>query len=228
MTGLPRLREHGPHGPVFVRFGRDHPQSLWEAVGNPRREAAEAKDRDEARRAQEEYQAQLRRAATAQATKKAAEREVRRPVCTGCGARFTDERWEAASATWPIPPLPAFGGGAGGNGGAGGFNSSGSGGKGGKAGNGGNGSSGGAYPGGAAGIGGVGGISNGGILNSGGNGGNGGNGGAKSGASADGACGIGGAGGNATGGLLFRGGAGGTGGTFGGGSPCANGANGTP
>ncbi|MFD3939910.1 replication-relaxation family protein [Streptomyces sp. NPDC058611] len=103
-TGLPKLREHGPHGPVFVRFGRDHPQSLWEAVGNPRREEAEAKARDEARRAQEEYQAQLRRVAAEQAAKKAAEREARRPVCTACGARFTDERWEAASATdWGVP-----------------------------------------------------------------------------------------------------------------------------
>ncbi|MFD3875876.1 replication-relaxation family protein [Streptomyces sp. NPDC058623] len=103
-TGLNQLREHGPHGPVFLRFGRDHKQSLWEAVGNPRREAAEAKARDETRRAQEEYQAQLRRSATAQATKKAAEREARRPVCTGCRAKFTDERWEAAGATdWGVP-----------------------------------------------------------------------------------------------------------------------------
>ncbi|MER5554871.1 hypothetical protein ABT001_24915 [Streptomyces sp. NPDC002793] len=45
---------------------------------------------------QEEYQAKVRRAAQEQAAKKAAEREARRPVCTGCGATFTDERWEAA------------------------------------------------------------------------------------------------------------------------------------
>ncbi|MFC9624878.1 hypothetical protein ACFTXM_34585 [Streptomyces sp. NPDC056930] len=37
----------------------------------------------------------MRRAAQEQAAKKAAEREVRRPVCTDCGATFTDERWKA-------------------------------------------------------------------------------------------------------------------------------------
>ncbi|MFD9360045.1 replication-relaxation family protein [Streptomyces sp. NPDC060031] len=85
-TGLTKLREHGPHGPVFLRFGRDHMEPLWAAVGNPRREAAEARARDETRRAQEEYRAKLRRAASEQATKKAAEREAHRPVCAGCGA----------------------------------------------------------------------------------------------------------------------------------------------
>jgi transposase-like protein len=33
------------------------------------------------------------------AQKQAAEREARRPVCTGCGAKFTDERWEATQIT---------------------------------------------------------------------------------------------------------------------------------
>lgn len=42
-TGLRNLREHGPAGPVFLRFGRDHPQPLLEAIGNPRREAADAR-----------------------------------------------------------------------------------------------------------------------------------------------------------------------------------------
>ncbi|MFF4427443.1 hypothetical protein ACFY04_43225 [Streptomyces sp. NPDC001549] len=102
-TGLTNLREHGPHGPVFLRFGRDHKEPLWEAIGNPRREAAEARARGEARARQEKYQAQLRRAATEQAEKKAAERETRRPVCAGCGAQFTDERWEVAGATeWGV------------------------------------------------------------------------------------------------------------------------------
>ncbi|MFD3778170.1 replication-relaxation family protein [Streptomyces sp. NPDC058612] len=103
-TGLTKLREHGPHGLVFLRFGRDHMEPLWAAVGNPRREAADARARDETRRAQEEYQAKLRRVAAEQATKKAAEREARRPVCVGCGAQFTDERWEVAGATdWGVP-----------------------------------------------------------------------------------------------------------------------------
>ncbi|MGW1552948.1 hypothetical protein ACWCQX_40730, partial [Streptomyces sp. NPDC002346] len=36
--GLRNLREHGPAGPVFLRFGRDRMQSLREVIGNPRRE----------------------------------------------------------------------------------------------------------------------------------------------------------------------------------------------
>ncbi|MFI9588344.1 replication-relaxation family protein [Streptomyces sp. NPDC052236] len=103
-VGLRNLREHGPTGAVFARFGRTHPQPLREAIGNPRREAADARQAEEYRARQEEYKAQVRRAAQEQAAKKAAEREARRPVCTGCGAKFTDERWEAAQATdWGTP-----------------------------------------------------------------------------------------------------------------------------
>ncbi|MFE2273335.1 replication-relaxation family protein [Streptomyces lavendulae] len=103
-TGLKNLTEHGPAGPVFLRFGRDHKEPLWQAIGNPRREAADARAREESARAQEEYQAKVQRAAQEQAAKKAAEREARRPVCAGCGAKFTDERWEAARATdWGTP-----------------------------------------------------------------------------------------------------------------------------
>ncbi|MFF4227403.1 replication-relaxation family protein [Streptomyces abikoensis] len=103
-TGLRNLRQHGPAGPVFLRFGRDRMQPLLEAIGNPRREAADAHDREAARLAQEEYKAQVRRAAEQQAAKKAAEREARRPVCAGCGVKFTDERWEVARATdWGTP-----------------------------------------------------------------------------------------------------------------------------
>jgi hypothetical protein len=98
------LREHGPAGAVFLRFGRDHKQHLWEAIGNPRREAADARAREETARAQAEYQAKVQRAAQEQAAKQAAEREARRPVCAGCGAKFTDERWRAAQATdWGTP-----------------------------------------------------------------------------------------------------------------------------
>ncbi|MGW7824901.1 hypothetical protein ACWGLF_44360 [Streptomyces puniciscabiei] len=47
-----------------------------------------------------EYKEQLRRAAEQQR----AEREARRPVCAGCGARFTDERWKAVEpAGWGTP-----------------------------------------------------------------------------------------------------------------------------
>ncbi|MFI0915566.1 hypothetical protein [Streptomyces abikoensis] len=98
-TGLRNLRQHGPAGPAFLRFGRDHMQPLLEAIGNPRREAADAQEREAARLAQEEYKAQVRRTAEQQAAKKAAEREARRPVCAGCGVKFTDERWEVARAT---------------------------------------------------------------------------------------------------------------------------------
>ncbi|MCX4799880.1 replication-relaxation family protein [Streptomyces sp. NBC_01242] len=103
-AGLGNLSKYGPEGPVFLRFGRDHMQPLREAIGNPRREAADARAREEAKVRQEEYQAQVRRAAQEQAAKQAAEREARRPVCTGCGAKFADERWEAAQATdWGTP-----------------------------------------------------------------------------------------------------------------------------
>ncbi|MEU0671999.1 hypothetical protein ABZ330_03780 [Streptomyces sp. NPDC006172] len=105
-TGLKNLREHGPAGPVFLRFGRDHMQPLREAIGNPRREAADARAREADSVREEEFQAQARRAAQEQAAKKAAEREALRPVCTGCGAKFTDERWEAAQGQakdWGAP-----------------------------------------------------------------------------------------------------------------------------
>ncbi|MDX2629781.1 replication-relaxation family protein [Streptomyces scabiei] len=105
-TGLKNLREHGPEGPVFLRFGRDHMQPLREAIGNPRREVADARAREAARIREEEFQAQARRAAQEQAAKQAAEREARRPVCTGCGTKFTDERWEAVQGQtkdWGAP-----------------------------------------------------------------------------------------------------------------------------
>ncbi len=48
-------------------------------------------------------------AAQEQAANQAAEREARCLVCTGCGAKFTDERWsaiEAEGAGWNIVPEP--------------------------------------------------------------------------------------------------------------------------
>ncbi|MGW4163475.1 hypothetical protein [Streptomyces sp. NPDC004788] len=98
-TGLNQLRQHGPAGPVFARFGRSGPQTLLEAIGNPRREAADAREAEEAKARAAAYQAELRRAAQEQAAKQAAEREARRPVCTGCGAKFTDARWQAVQPT---------------------------------------------------------------------------------------------------------------------------------
>lgn len=93
-TGLRNLREHGPAGPVFWRFGRNHMQPLLEAIGNPRREAADARARAEHEARQRAYQEQLLRAAE----RKAAEREARRPVCASCGTKFTDDRWKAAES----------------------------------------------------------------------------------------------------------------------------------
>ncbi|MFF1593107.1 replication-relaxation family protein [Streptomyces sp. NPDC058286] len=48
-TTLELLREHGPAGPVFWRFGRKERQPLLDAIGNPRREAALARSRQAAR-----------------------------------------------------------------------------------------------------------------------------------------------------------------------------------
>ncbi|MCZ0210724.1 replication-relaxation family protein [Streptomyces sp. UMAF16] len=109
-VGLNQLRQHGPAGPVFLRFGRDHMEPLLDAIGNPRLEAAAAREEEEARVRQAQYQAQVRRAVQEQAAKKAAEaaretaqREARRPACASCGTRFTDERWEAAEKTdWGV------------------------------------------------------------------------------------------------------------------------------
>lgn len=83
---------------MFLRFGRDHMQPLLEAIGNPRREAADAARARGGEGRQEEYKAQVRRAAE----QKAAEREARRPACASCGAKFTDDRWKAAAA-YPKP-----------------------------------------------------------------------------------------------------------------------------
>ncbi|WP_078492065.1 replication-relaxation family protein [Streptomyces yerevanensis] len=80
-TTLERLREHGPAGPAFRRFGREDDQNLWDAIGNPRRDAALARRAEDARRRQ---------------AQEAAEREARRPVCEDCGQKFTDDRWKAS------------------------------------------------------------------------------------------------------------------------------------
>ncbi|MFJ1958473.1 hypothetical protein ACIOGT_36410 [Streptomyces microflavus] len=110
-VGLKNLREHGLTGPVFFRFGRDRPQPVLDAIGNPRLAAVHARDVEEAKVHQASYQAQLRKAAQEHAAKRAvemvreaAQREASRPVCAGCGCRFTDERWEAAEETdWGVP-----------------------------------------------------------------------------------------------------------------------------
>ncbi|MFC9431670.1 replication-relaxation family protein [Streptomyces sp. NPDC056987] len=87
-TTLDLLREHGPAGPAFLRFGRDHREPLRDAVGNPRRDAYVA------RRRQADREEQRRRA-----VREAAAREASRPVCTDCRRKFTDDRWEAVGYT---------------------------------------------------------------------------------------------------------------------------------
>ncbi|MFJ5851148.1 hypothetical protein [Streptomyces sp. NPDC092903] len=87
-TTLERLREHGPAGPGFWRYGRDRLEPLQDAIGNRRRDTYLARRRQAAR--EEERRREEERVA---------EREARRPVCADCGAKFTDERWTAVGYT---------------------------------------------------------------------------------------------------------------------------------
>ncbi|MGZ0200593.1 replication-relaxation family protein [Streptomyces sp. RM1] len=70
----------GAAGRVWRRLGRDEWQTLSEALENPDGERL--------------YQVQLREARRRQAEREAVHREAQRPVCTQCGAKFTDERWQ--------------------------------------------------------------------------------------------------------------------------------------
>ncbi|MFJ6509228.1 replication-relaxation family protein [Streptomyces sp. NPDC091879] len=81
-TTLDLLRVHGPAGPAFWRFGRDHREPLLDAIGNPRLDAARIRTAQEQRRRE---------------ARQAAEREAQRPVCKDCGDKFTDVRWAAAN-----------------------------------------------------------------------------------------------------------------------------------
>uniref|UniRef100_UPI003D70E254 replication-relaxation family protein n=1 Tax=Actinacidiphila sp. bgisy167 TaxID=3413797 RepID=UPI003D70E254 len=91
-TGLNNLREHGPAGAVFWRFGQTGMQSLTDAIGNPHKDAADARAREAQIARQEAYRAEQQ----CKAEQEAAEREARRPACAQCGAKFPDDRWEAA------------------------------------------------------------------------------------------------------------------------------------
>ncbi|MGW6362181.1 replication-relaxation family protein [Streptomyces sp. NPDC055092] len=92
-TTLELLREHGPAGPAFWRFGRKERQPLLDAIGNPRRDAALARSRQAAREEQQR-----------RAEREAAEREAQRPVCADCGRKFTDDRLEATDfRNWQNP-----------------------------------------------------------------------------------------------------------------------------
>ncbi|MFF7656549.1 hypothetical protein ACFZCY_43170 [Streptomyces sp. NPDC007983] len=60
MPGLRNLREHGPAGSVFLRFGRDHMQPLGEATAAAKRPRPGKRAGNQARRGQ--CKEQLRRA----------------------------------------------------------------------------------------------------------------------------------------------------------------------
>jgi hypothetical protein len=78
----------GAAGAVWRRLGRDEWQTLTEALDNPDGERL--------------YRVQFRQARRRQAELEAAEREVQRPVCTRCGTKFTDERWQKIRrSSWP-------------------------------------------------------------------------------------------------------------------------------
>ncbi|MEE1928856.1 hypothetical protein V1J52_11815 [Streptomyces sp. TRM 70351] len=70
----------GAAGEVWRRLGRARWQTLTEALDNPDGDRLHALQRERARRREAE--------------REAAEREAQRPVCTGCGQRFTDTRWQ--------------------------------------------------------------------------------------------------------------------------------------
>ncbi|WP_208298754.1 MobF family relaxase [Streptomyces liangshanensis] len=116
--GLPRLRREDPdHRDRSEGPARARPGGSGVPPFRPREQAAPAGgDRQPPPRGRrcprpegeqgpaEEYRAKTRRADQEQAAKKAAEREARRPVCADCGARFTDERWEAVEVMdWGTP-----------------------------------------------------------------------------------------------------------------------------
>ncbi|MET7815864.1 hypothetical protein ABZT26_34105 [Streptomyces sp. NPDC005395] len=75
----------GAAGPVRRRLGREKWQTLSEALDNPDGERLYRMEEEQSRRRQAES--------------KAAEREAQRPVCTRCGRKFTDERWQSVIQT---------------------------------------------------------------------------------------------------------------------------------
>ncbi|WP_234010696.1 replication-relaxation family protein [Streptomyces sp. SPB074] len=77
----------GAAGPVWRRLGREEWQTLSEALDNPDGERLYRMEEEQNRRRQAE--------------RKAAEREAQRPVCTQCGTKFTDERWQSTrQSSW--------------------------------------------------------------------------------------------------------------------------------
>ncbi|MFE4279746.1 hypothetical protein ACFRSX_34585 [Streptomyces goshikiensis] len=80
VTTLEQLMEHGAGAAVWRRLGRKGEQTLTDALDNPD--------------GHDLYRAQEARADAQDKERRAAQREAERPVCTRCGRKFTDERWE--------------------------------------------------------------------------------------------------------------------------------------
>ncbi|RAJ76917.1 MULTISPECIES: hypothetical protein [unclassified Streptomyces] len=80
VTTLEQLTEHGAGAAVWRRLGRDGAQTLTAELDNPEGHAL--------------YRAQEARAEAEDKRRRAAEREAQRPVCSRCGRKFSDERWE--------------------------------------------------------------------------------------------------------------------------------------
>ncbi|MGZ2360970.1 replication-relaxation family protein [Streptomyces sp. 372A] len=99
-TTLAGLREYGPHSQVFRRFGRPGPQTLFDAIGNPRRQAALERHWAQQRAREREAHERERQ----EAEQRAAKWEAQRPACLRCGTKFTDQRWKTTQATdWGTP-----------------------------------------------------------------------------------------------------------------------------
>ncbi|MEU8138202.1 replication-relaxation family protein [Streptodolium elevatio] len=84
VTELEQLDAHGAGAAVWKRLGRSGWQTLTDALDNPNGDRLYEAERAEVHRRAQEHAA--------------AAREARRPVCTRCGARFTDARWEQVEA----------------------------------------------------------------------------------------------------------------------------------
>ncbi|MET8615877.1 replication-relaxation family protein [Streptomyces misionensis] len=84
VTTLKQLTEHGAGAAVWRRLGRTTEQTLTAALDNPDGDAL--------------FRIQEARADAEEQRREAAEREARRPVCTRCGRKFTDQRWKETTA----------------------------------------------------------------------------------------------------------------------------------
>ncbi|TBO58158.1 hypothetical protein EYS09_18895 [Streptomyces kasugaensis] len=80
VTTLEQLQEHGADAAVWRRLGRTGEQTLTDALDNPD--------------GHDLYLAQEARADAEDKRHRATQREAERPVCSRCGRKFTDERWE--------------------------------------------------------------------------------------------------------------------------------------